>query len=46
VWWEKVCAGVWWEKAEGKKPLERPTYRRQGNNTMDHQEVGWRMIRQ
>jgi len=28
-------------KPEGKRPLQRPRFRREDNITMDFQEVGW-----
>jgi len=36
----EVCAGFWWGKPEGKRPLGRPSHRREENIKMDLREVG------
>ena len=36
----EVCAGCWWGKPEGKRPLGRPRRRWEDNIKMDLHEVG------
>jgi hypothetical protein len=41
--WERgeTCTGFWWEKPEGKRPLERPRRRWQDGLKIDLGEIGW-----
>jgi hypothetical protein len=33
--------GFWWEKSEGKTPLERPKHRWEDNIKIGLRELGW-----
>jgi hypothetical protein len=37
---EETCTGFWWDKPEGKRPLERPRRRWEDGIKMDLREIG------
>jgi len=40
----EVLTSIWWENFWGKRPLQIPGFRREGNIKMDPKEIQWDSI--